>query len=77
MYVCYCSDGIHFSPEGSKVVAQEILKVLKEAEWVPSLHWKSIPAEFGEDSEYDVVAADGISTINLSEQASPWAVQWE
>ncbi|KAL0303855.1 UNVERIFIED_CONTAM: GDSL esterase/lipase CPRD49 [Sesamum radiatum] len=32
------TDGVHLSAEESKV-----LKVLKQAEWQPSLHWKSLP----------------------------------
>lgn len=59
-------DGVHLSAEGSKIVAKEILKVLKEAEWEPSLHWKSMPFEFGEDSPYDPIGPDGITTINVS-----------
>ncbi|KAK4385331.1 GDSL esterase/lipase CPRD49 [Sesamum angolense] len=58
------TDGVHLSAEGSKVVVEEILKVLKQAEWEPSLHWKSMPTEFSEDSPYDLVAADGKTTIN-------------
>ncbi|XP_029127901.1 GDSL esterase/lipase CPRD49 isoform X2 [Cajanus cajan] len=49
-----------------KIVLKEILKVLKEAEWEPSLHWKSMKTEFEEDSPYDPPASDGKSTINLS-----------
>ena len=60
------SDGIHFSSEGSNIVLKEILKVLKEAEWEPSLYWKSMPNEFGEDSTCYPVASDGKSTYNLS-----------
>ncbi|XP_073115361.1 GDSL esterase/lipase WDL1 [Elaeis guineensis] len=74
--VCF-TDGIHFSPEGSKIVVEEILKVLKEAEWEPSLHWKSLPTEFGEDSLYNLVAADGISTINPSEWTFYREIQWD
>ncbi|KAB1224354.1 hypothetical protein CJ030_MR2G004215 [Morella rubra] len=40
------TDGIHLSAEGSKIVVKEILKVLREADWEPSLHWKSLPTEF-------------------------------
>ncbi|XP_020237343.1 GDSL esterase/lipase At2g38180 isoform X2 [Cajanus cajan] len=43
--VCF-TDGIHLSSEGSKIVAKEILKVLREADWEPSLHWNSMPNEF-------------------------------
>ncbi|CAM8971498.1 unnamed protein product [Rhodiola kirilowii] len=42
------TDGIHLSAEGSKIVAHEILKALKEADWKPSLYWESLPIEFGE-----------------------------
>ncbi|KAH0904896.1 hypothetical protein HID58_044399 [Brassica napus] len=52
--VCF-TDGIHLSAQGSKLVAAEILKVVKEAEWRPSLHWKSMPTEFSEDSPYDLL----------------------
>ncbi|XP_061344464.1 GDSL esterase/lipase CPRD49-like isoform X5 [Gastrolobium bilobum] len=38
------------SSEGSTTVAKEILKVLEEADWEPSLHWKSLPIEFEEES---------------------------
>ncbi|XP_077238681.1 GDSL esterase/lipase WDL1-like isoform X2 [Tasmannia lanceolata] len=41
-------DGVHFSSYGSKIVVEEILKVLDEAEWEPSLHWESLPTEFAE-----------------------------
>lgn len=71
------TDGIHLSSEGSKIVAEEILKVLKEAEWQPSLHWKSLPTEFGEDSPYDLVAADGRSTLNPSEWTFHREIQWD
>ncbi|RDX76812.1 GDSL esterase/lipase CPRD49, partial [Mucuna pruriens] len=63
--VCF-TDGIHLSPEGSKIVVKEILKVLREADWEPSLHWKSMPIEFAEDSPYDPIGADEKSTINVS-----------
>ncbi|GJX01579.1 GDSL esterase/lipase CPRD49-like protein [Tanacetum coccineum] len=45
MTTCF-TDGIHLTPVGSKIVAKEILKVLTEADWKPSLHWESLPAEF-------------------------------
>ncbi|XP_024966928.1 GDSL esterase/lipase CPRD49-like isoform X2 [Cynara cardunculus var. scolymus] len=40
------TDGIHLTPVGSKIVAKEILKAVKEADWKPSLHWESLPTEF-------------------------------
>ncbi|KAL0426248.1 UNVERIFIED_CONTAM: GDSL esterase/lipase CPRD49 [Sesamum latifolium] len=51
-------DGIHLSAEGSKVVVAEILKVLKKANWEPSLYWLSMPSEFPEDSPYYIVDPD-------------------
>ncbi|KAK8651407.1 hypothetical protein V6N13_141008 [Hibiscus sabdariffa] len=71
------TDGIHLSAEGSKIVVAEILKVLKEAEWKPSLHWKSMPTEFSDDSPYDLVAADGKTTLNPSEWTFHRAIQWD
>ncbi|PIA27762.1 hypothetical protein AQUCO_07600136v1 [Aquilegia coerulea] len=40
------TDGIHLSAEGSSIVAEEIEKVLKQAEWEPSLNSDSMPTEF-------------------------------
>ncbi|KAK4268607.1 hypothetical protein QN277_025232 [Acacia crassicarpa] len=74
--VCF-TDGIHLSSEGSKIVAKEILKVLKEAEWEPSLHWKSMPMEFSQSSPYDPVSADGKTTINVSSLTNPSLIEWE
>ncbi|KAL6541611.1 GDSL esterase/lipase wdl1 [Orobanche gracilis] len=56
-------DGVHLSAEGSKVVVEEILSMLKQTDWEPNLHWKSMPTEFSEDSPYDLVASDGKTTI--------------
>nr|GLL40321.1 GDSL esterase/lipase CPRD49 isoform X2 [Ipomoea trifida] len=70
-------DGVHLAEEGSKVVVEEILKVLKEADWTPSLHWKSMPTEFPEDSEYDLVASDGKTTLNPSEWTFHRAIKWD
>ncbi|XP_050211040.1 GDSL esterase/lipase CPRD49 [Mercurialis annua] len=74
--VCF-TDGIHLSAEGSKIVVEEILKVLKEAEWSPSLYWKSMPSEFPEDSSYYLVAADGNRTLNPSEWTFHREIHWE
>ena len=52
------SDGIHLSGAGSEIVAKEILKVLKEAEWEPSLHLESLPTEFSDDSPNDPLSPD-------------------
>jgi hypothetical protein len=77
VFCFFVRDGIHLSAEGSKIVAREILKVIKEAEWEPSLHWKSMLTEFPEDSQYDLVAADGETTLNPSEWTYYWENQWD
>ncbi|KAL1804648.1 hypothetical protein ACET3Z_027716 [Daucus carota] len=61
------TDGIHLSPVGSKIVADEILRVLEETDWEPNLHWQFLPTEFDEDSPYDHLAPDGKSTLNVSD----------
>ncbi|KAJ8753830.1 hypothetical protein K2173_000084 [Erythroxylum novogranatense] len=63
--VCF-TDGVHLSAEGSKIVLGEIMKVIKGAEWKPSLHWKSMPTEFSEDSPYDPVNFQG-KPVNISD----------
>ena len=70
-------DGIHLSAEGSKIGVEEILKVMKEADWEPCLHRKSMPTEFAEDSPYDLVAADGKTTLNPSEWTFYREHQWD
>ncbi|KAJ8764124.1 hypothetical protein K2173_005030 [Erythroxylum novogranatense] len=71
------TDGVHLSAEGSKIVVEEILKVLKEAEWSPSLHWKSMHTEFSEDSPYYLVAADGKTTLNPSDWTFHREIEWD
>lgn len=71
------TDGVHLSADGSKIIVEEILKVLKEAEWVPCLHWKSMPTEFAEDSPCDLVASDGKTTLNPSEWTFHREIQWD
>lgn len=46
LYAVNFRDGVHLTAEGSEIVAEEILKVLEEADWEPSLHWKTLPIEF-------------------------------
>jgi hypothetical protein len=53
------------------------MKVLRDAEWEPSLHWKTLPAEFGEDSPYDRVSPDGKTTLNVSEVSFSSNMQWD
>ncbi|CAK7343934.1 unnamed protein product, partial [Dovyalis caffra] len=70
------TDGIHFAPEGSKIVVKEILKVIKEANWEPSLRWKAMPTEFSEDSPHDPVSPEG-KTVNISEPDLLGNFPWE
>ncbi|KAK9168144.1 hypothetical protein Syun_000284 [Stephania yunnanensis] len=76
LHACF-TDGVHLSEEGSKVVVEEILKVLKTAEWEPSLHWKSLPTEFSEDSPFDLVAASGTETLNPSDWTFHRKIHWD
>ncbi|KAM0860560.1 hypothetical protein ACQ4PT_046485 [Festuca glaucescens] len=71
------TDGLHLSEEGSNIVVEEILTILKEAEWDPCLHWKVMPTEFAEDSPYDLVTSSGLSTINPSEWFYHRKISWE
>lgn len=57
-------------------MVKEILKVLREAEWEPSLYWLSMAAEFSEDSPYYSVASDGKTTVNVSDSIAEWKKEW-
>ncbi|XP_059667989.1 GDSL esterase/lipase WDL1-like isoform X2 [Cornus florida] len=70
------TDGIHLSSEGSKIVVEEILRVLRLADWKPSLYWKSMPTEFSEDSPHDFVGPNG-KTVNVSEISVHGKIQWD
>ncbi|KAJ4762034.1 GDSL esterase/lipase CPRD49 [Rhynchospora pubera] len=41
-------DGVHFSPVASDIVAAEIVRVINEADWEPSLSVGDLPTEFEE-----------------------------
>ena len=69
-------DGIHFTCEANKVVIKEIVKMVKGANWEPSLYYRLLPAEFNEDSPYDPVSADGTSTSNVSDYSSDRLLFW-
>lgn len=58
-------------------MVKEILKILKEADWEPDLHWKSMASEFGTDSPFDFVGPDGKTTLNASNLNIHWETQWE
>ncbi|XP_013627442.1 PREDICTED: GDSL esterase/lipase At2g38180-like [Brassica oleracea var. oleracea] len=57
------TDGIHFTAKASEVVVKEVLKVVKEADWKPCLHWKSLPVEFPFD--FGVPNSLSLSEIEL------------
>lgn len=52
------------------------MKVIKEANWEPSLYWKAMPTEFDEDSPYYPVDHDG-ATVNISESDFHRMAEWE
>ncbi|XP_009796363.1 GDSL esterase/lipase WDL1-like [Nicotiana tabacum] len=41
-------DGMHLAKEGSDILVKKILKILKEADWEPSLNWEKMPDEFSD-----------------------------
>lgn len=49
------SDGMHLSPIGNQTLLEELLKVLRNANWVPSLYWENMTSDFSEPSIYDYV----------------------
>jgi hypothetical protein len=51
------------------------MKVLREADWEPSLHWKALPIEFEKLFPYYPSSSD-MKTL-LSEASSVRHVQWE
>ncbi|KDP24452.1 hypothetical protein JCGZ_25016 [Jatropha curcas] len=57
------TDGVHLSGEGSETVVKEIMRVLKEADWKPSLYWASMPTEFAGISPLDP-QTEGTTTAN-------------
>lgn len=66
------SDGIHLSEGGSKFLVKEILEVLREAEWKPSLYWLSMATEFSGDLPYYTVALGD----KFSNFMPPWKIEW-
>ncbi|KAK4377488.1 hypothetical protein RND71_003784 [Anisodus tanguticus] len=70
------TDGVHLSAEGSKVVVKEILKVVKEAEWEPNLHWRSLPTEFAKYSPCIFLGPDSKTAVNVGDMDFDWQTQW-
>lgn len=46
---------MHLSAQGSAVMLEELLKVLKHMSWQPSLHYDNMPEDFTEPHKYDYV----------------------
>lgn len=46
-----CSDGLHFTPDGNKVVFEELLSVVETS--FPSLKWDKMAWDFPEHLEID------------------------
>lgn len=47
--MCVCSDGLHLTPDGNKVVFEEVLKVFNGA-WLSAI---DMPYDFPQYSEID------------------------
>ena len=65
---------MHLSSEGSKIVVKEILKVLKEADWEPSLYFMSLKPEY---VEYSPSPADGKITLDTIRKCFNRNSHWE
>lgn len=57
-------------------MVKEILKVVKEADWEPNLHWKSLPNEFAQCSPTIFVGTDGNTPLNVADLDLDWQAQW-
>lgn len=53
-------DGMHLTKEGSDIVVKKISKILREAEWEPSLHWTKMADEFS-DTITPLIGANGMN----------------
>ncbi|KAI4331575.1 hypothetical protein MLD38_029752 [Melastoma candidum] len=73
------TDGIHFTSEGSKIVAEEILSAIKESNWEPSLHWELMPSEFEQEMEtYPKVSPpERIRAASVSQDHAYTDLTWE
>ncbi|XP_051130561.1 GDSL esterase/lipase CPRD49-like [Andrographis paniculata] len=67
----YLSDGIHLTSEGSKIVAKEILRVIRDAKWKPNLYWTSMEMDFPEFPPLYPVGRDGKTTVIYR-----WKLEW-
>ncbi|KAH7284561.1 hypothetical protein KP509_34G059900 [Ceratopteris richardii] len=49
------SDGLHLTAKGNQILFDELVKVIEDANWTPSLSWKSMAEDYIEPSIYDFV----------------------
>ncbi|KFK36715.1 hypothetical protein AALP_AA4G160200 [Arabis alpina] len=63
--ICF-TDGIHFTSKASEIVVKEVLKAVREADWKPSLYWKSLPVEFPFDVDVDVPNSISLCDLDLT-----------
>lgn len=56
---------------------EEIMNVLREADWEPSLHWKSMPTEFEQVFSIPQLSADFNTAISIFESSFRRHSQWE
>ncbi|XP_041026186.1 GDSL esterase/lipase CPRD49-like [Juglans microcarpa x Juglans regia] len=71
------TDGIHLSAEGSKIVVEEIMNVLREADWEPSLHWKSMPTEFEQVLSIPQLSPDFKTVVSIFKASYCRYSQWD
>ncbi|GKV06022.1 hypothetical protein SLEP1_g17959 [Rubroshorea leprosula] len=76
MTTCF-TDGIHLASEGSKIVVKEVLRAIREAEWEPSLYWRSLASEFAEEESAFLSVGDDGKQISISDLDIQRYSQWE
>nr|XP_016444698.1 PREDICTED: GDSL esterase/lipase CPRD49-like [Nicotiana tabacum] len=54
-------DGMHLTKEGSDILVKKISRVLRKAQWKPSLHWTKMDDEF---SDIIIPLASGMNLDN-------------
>ncbi|CAN4118294.1 unnamed protein product [Withania somnifera] len=69
--VQFYGDGMHLTKEGSDIVVKKISKVLREAEWEPSLHWTKMADEFSD------IIIPLVGTDVMINQLDDWKKEYE
>ncbi|XP_004249820.1 GDSL esterase/lipase WDL1-like [Solanum lycopersicum] len=57
-------DGMHLTKRGSEIVSEKITKVIKEANWEPTLDWEEMPDEFDGIQPHDFYYEKVMEGIN-------------